>query len=77
MATHAKEDNNNNSGGTGESKEKTGPPKVQVLTDGRAESLTLVLQDEGHTLGNALRYMLVRHPEVRACVCVCVCVCVG
>ena len=27
-------------------------------------SVTLLFKGEGHTLGNALRYMLIRHPDV-------------
>jgi DNA-directed RNA polymerase subunit L len=28
-------------------------------------SVTFVFKDEGHTLGNALRYMLIKHPGER------------
>lgn len=30
-------------------------------------NLTFVLRDEDHTLGNALRYILMRHPDVKFC----------
>jgi DNA-directed RNA polymerase subunit L len=28
-------------------------------------SATIVLKNEGHTLGNAMRYMLIKHPETK------------
>ena len=40
--------------------------------------MTFVMKDEDHTLGNALRYMLMKKLVARgeSVVCVCVCVCV-
>ncbi len=36
------------------------PKKLELVSDGRDTSVTLILTDQGHTLGNALRYMLVK-----------------
>ncbi|XP_056643512.1 probable DNA-directed RNA polymerases I and III subunit RPAC2 [Diorhabda carinulata] len=38
----------------------------EVLTDS-AKSKTFVFQDEGHTLGNALRCIISSYPEVQFC----------
>lgn len=61
---------------------QTAPPIVLIVRSKMAESnfeqkveiigaddtnLTFVLRDEDHTLGNALRYILMRHPDVKFC----------
>lgn len=40
--------------------------KVEIIGTDRT-SQTFVLQDEDHTLGNALRYVLVKNPDVKFC----------
>lgn len=41
-------------------------PKVEII--GTDETcLTFVFRDEDHTLGNALRYVLMRNPDVKLC----------
>lgn len=37
---------------------------VGVIAGTDDGSVTFVFENQGHTLGNALRYMLIRHPEV-------------
>ncbi|CAK4686305.1 hypothetical protein LEN26_006854 [Aphanomyces euteiches] len=39
-------------------------PKLQVHTASSASAKTFVFHDEDHTLGNAVRYMLMRNPDV-------------
>mmetsp|Transcript_42949 Transcript_42949/g.69688 ORF Transcript_42949/g.69688 Transcript_42949/m.69688 type:complete len:129 (-) Transcript_42949:709-1095(-) len=39
-------------------------PKIEVITEGAASNATFVFIDEDHTLGNALRYMLMKNPDV-------------
>lgn len=41
--------------------------KVEVISQTSNHSATFVLTDEDHTLGNALRYMLMRNPDVSFC----------
>lgn len=41
-------------------------PKVEIL-GADDTNLTFVLRDEDHTLGNALRYILMRNPHVKFC----------
>eukprot|EP01117_Protostelium_nocturnum_P012100 TRINITY_DN4433_c0_g1_i1.p1 TRINITY_DN4433_c0_g1~~TRINITY_DN4433_c0_g1_i1.p1 ORF type:complete len:110 (+),score=34.37 TRINITY_DN4433_c0_g1_i1:90-419(+) len=39
--------------------------KIEVVTAaGRLDSATFVIQDEDHTIGNSLRYMLMKNPKV-------------
>ena len=45
-------------------------PKLQVIPGSTAVSATFVINQEDHTLGNSLRYLLMRE-----CVCRCVCRC--
>ncbi|KAJ3327214.1 RNA polymerase subunit AC19, partial [Blyttiomyces sp. JEL0837] len=45
-------------------------PKIQMVLRGEHdddESITFVIKDEDHTLGNALRYMLMKNPDVEFC----------
>jgi len=40
-------------------------PKIQIkAAANRLDSATFVIRDEDHTLGNALRYMLMKNPDV-------------
>ncbi|KAF0695999.1 Aste57867_13212 [Aphanomyces stellatus] len=39
-------------------------PKLQVHTASSSSAKTFVFHDEDHTLGNAVRYMLMRNPDV-------------
>ncbi|ETW01129.1 hypothetical protein H310_06739 [Aphanomyces invadans] len=39
-------------------------PKLQVHTTSSASAKTFVFHNEDHTLGNAVRYMLMRNPDV-------------
>ncbi|PXF49812.1 DNA-directed RNA polymerases I and III subunit RPAC2 [Gracilariopsis chorda] len=41
-------------------------PKVEIIgADQRSQ--TFVLRNEDHTLGNALRYVLIKNPDVKFC----------
>uniref|UniRef100_W5NCS9 DNA-directed RNA polymerases I and III subunit RPAC2 n=1 Tax=Lepisosteus oculatus TaxID=7918 RepID=W5NCS9_LEPOC len=51
---------------TGEDEKK--PVLEVVQAEGGDDScVTFVLHDEDHTLGNALRYMVMKNPEVEFC----------
>jgi len=40
-------------------------PKIDIkTTHGRVDSATFIVRDEDHTLGNALRYLLMKDPDV-------------
>lgn len=41
-------------------------PKVELVGEDE-KSLTFILRDEDHTLGNSLRYVLARNPDVKFC----------
>lgn len=41
-------------------------PKVELVGEDE-KNLTFVLRDEDHTLGNSLRYVLARNPDVKFC----------
>lgn len=41
-------------------------PKVEII-GADDTNLTFVLRDEDHTMGNALRYILMRNPDVKFC----------
>lgn len=41
-------------------------PKVEII-GAENTNLTFVLHGEDHTLGNALRYVLMRNPDVKFC----------
>ncbi|MBN3322970.1 CALX protein, partial [Atractosteus spatula] len=55
--------------GTSGMPSKTTPdPKPEVQAEGGDDScVTFVLHEEDHTLGNALRYMVMKNPEVEFC----------
>lgn len=41
-------------------------PKVELVGEDE-RNLTFVIRDEDHTLGNSLRYVLARNPDVKFC----------
>ncbi|CAH0479318.1 unnamed protein product [Peronospora belbahrii] len=45
----------------------TAPKKLDVYSTTNDYSKTYVFHDEDHTLGNALRYVLMRNPDVEFC----------
>ncbi|KAM6061539.1 DNA-directed RNA polymerases I and III subunit RPAC2-like isoform 1-T1 [Chlamydotis macqueenii] len=47
---------------------RTGETSVSVQADGTdGNCVTFVLHDEDHTLGNSLRYMVMKNPDVEFC----------
>ncbi|KAJ3413796.1 RNA polymerase subunit AC19 [Chytridiales sp. JEL 0842] len=44
-------------------------PKIEILGGNNADptSVTFVIKDEDHTLGNSLRYLLMKNPDVSFC----------
>uniref|UniRef100_A0A8D0BNK8 DNA-directed RNA polymerases I and III subunit RPAC2 n=1 Tax=Salvator merianae TaxID=96440 RepID=A0A8D0BNK8_SALMN len=53
----------------GDEEEQKKPPVLQMVrADGPDKScITFVLHNEDHTLGNSLRYMIMKDPEVEFC----------
>ncbi|KAI0761121.1 RBP11-like subunits of RNA polymerase [Irpex lacteus] len=45
------------------------PPKIQILKGAEADlsAATYQIYDESHTIGNALRWMLMKNPKVSFC----------
>ncbi|KAL1923282.1 uncharacterized protein VTP21DRAFT_8262 [Calcarisporiella thermophila] len=42
-------------------------PKVTVISSEDEHNITVALNDEDHTLGNSLRYMIMKNPNVSYC----------
>ncbi|MCJ1289983.1 RNA polymerase subunit AC19 [Xylographa carneopallida] len=45
----------------------TGPQRVRVLPGASETAASFEFEGEDHTLGNALRYMIMKNPEVEFC----------
>ncbi|KAA1071979.1 RNA polymerase subunit AC19 [Puccinia graminis f. sp. tritici] len=43
------------------------PEKVTILPGDKYDAMTFSLKDEDHTLGNSLRYIIMKNPEVEFC----------
>jgi len=52
----------------GDSKEQDEEPlRIKVLPGEEPGSASFQIEDEDHTLGNALRYMIMKNPQVELC----------
>ncbi|EMT65455.1 DNA-directed RNA polymerase [Fusarium oxysporum II5] len=50
-----------------EEEEETEPQRVRILPGSTDTAASFEFTDEGHTLGNALRYIIMKNPDVEFC----------
>ncbi|KAH0596339.1 hypothetical protein MHUMG1_06200 [Metarhizium humberi] len=50
-----------------EEEEETEPQRVKILPGSTDTAASFEFTDEGHTLGNALRYIIMKNPDVEFC----------
>ncbi|TWU76762.1 RNA polymerase subunit AC19 [Metarhizium rileyi] len=51
----------------GEEEEEVEPQRVKILPGSTDTAASFEFTDEGHTLGNALRYIIMKNPDVEFC----------
>ncbi|KAL0930910.1 DNA-directed RNA polymerase i and iii 14 kda polypeptide [Colletotrichum truncatum] len=65
--SHQPEENSQESPEQDEEEEEEEPQRVRILPGSTDTAASFEFIDEGHTLGNALRYIIMKNPDVEFC----------